>query len=132
MKHRNLIHLKHSVIGILSVVLLSACYGSGTSSSRNQISALMSPGDMTGDAASKNNEGVDHLVQGHYDVALGFFKEALSANPNFAEAHFNMAISLDGMGKHTEATASFQKAKDLGGDNQKITENPVLKKHLDS
>ena len=131
MKHRNLVHLKLSVIGILSSFLLSACYGSG-SSSRNQIPALMSPTDMTGDAASKNNEGVDHLVQAHYDVALGFFQEALSANPNFAEAHFNMAISLDGMGKHAEATTSFQKAKDLGGDNQKITENPVLKKHLES
>jgi len=117
------------MLGIL-MMTLSACSQSSTSNSRPQIPALMSPDSVTGVAASKNNEGVDHLVQGHYDVALDYFKEALSANPNFAEAHFNMAISLDGMGKHGEASTSFQKAKDLGGSNPKISENPMLKKHL--
>ncbi len=111
-------------------MFISACTGSGTSNSRAQIPALMSPGSVTGDAASKNNEGVDHLVQGHYDVALDFFKEALAAKPNFAEAHFNMAVSLDGMGKHAEATNAFKKAKEFGGNNQKIVESTILKKHL--
>lgn len=112
------------------MLTLSACSGSGTSSSRPQIPALMSPDSVTGTAASKNNEGVDHLVQGHYDLAFDYFEEALSTNPNFAEAHFNMAISLDGMGKHGKATASFKKANDLGGSNPKISENAMLKKHL--
>ncbi len=117
------------ILGIL-MMTLSACESSGTSNSRAQIPALMSPDSVSGPAASKNNEGVDHLVQGHYDVALDYFKEALSANPNFAEAHFNMAISLDGMGNHTKATASFQKASDLGANNPKISGNDMLKKHL--
>lgn len=130
MKQNGLMCLKFSVLGIASILLLSACYGSGGSNSRVQIPSLMSPGTVTGDAASKNNEGVDHLVQGHYDVALKFFQEALAAKPDFAEAHFNMAISLDGMGKHAEATTAFQKAKEFGGDNQKIVESTILKKHL--
>lgn len=117
------------ILGIL-MMTLSACESSGTSNSSAQIPALMSPGSITGTAASKNNEGVDHLVQGHYDVALDLFKEALATNPNFAEAHFNMAVSFDGMGKHAEATTSFQKANDLGGSNAKITGNAMLKKHL--
>lgn len=120
--------LKIFVLGTL-MLTLAACSGGGTSS-RPQIPALMSPDSVTGSAASKNNEGVDHLVQGHYDTALDYFKEALSASPNFAEAHFNMAISLDGMGKHGEATDSFKKANDLGGSNPKISENAMLKKHL--
>lgn len=120
---------RHLLIPLL-LMTFSACSGSGTSNSRSQIPALMSPGSVTGTAASKNNEGVDHLVQGHYDVALDFFKEALSANPNFAEAHFNMAVAFDGLGDHAKATSSFQKAKDLGGSNAKISENPMLKKHL--
>ncbi len=129
MKQRQQIYLNFSVLAIASALWLSACSGSG-SSSRAQIPSLMSPASVTGDAASKNNEGVDHLVQGHYDVSLKYFQEALSAKPNFAEAHFNMAIALDGMGKHAEATDAFKKAKEFGGDNQKIVENTVLKKHL--
>ncbi|MFQ5587837.1 MAG: tetratricopeptide repeat protein [Nitrospiria bacterium] len=130
MKQNRLMYLKYSVLGIASIFLLSACSGGGSSSSRVQIPSLMSPSAVTGDAARKNNEGVDHLVQGHYDVALKYFKEALAMKPNFAEAHFNMAISLDGMGKHTEATAAFKKAKEFGGENQKIVDSTILKKHL--
>ncbi|HIE65236.1 MAG: tetratricopeptide repeat protein [Nitrospira sp.] len=117
------------LIGVISVVAITACSGGG--SPRVQIPSLMSPGDMSNrDAAAKNNEGVDHLVQGHYDIALKHFKKALAAAPNFAEAHFNMAISLDGMGKHADATEAFKKAKNFGGDNPKIVDNAVLKKHL--
>ncbi len=130
MKHKNHISTKHSVLVILSVLLITACYGGGSSNSKAQIPSLMSPKTVTGNAASKNNEGVDHLVQGHYKTALKYFQEAISAKPDFAEAHFNLAISLDGMGKHTEATSAFEKAKEFGGDNLKIAENAILKKHL--
>jgi Flp pilus assembly protein TadD len=117
------------LVGVIAVVAISACSGGG--SPRVQIPSLMSPGDMSNrDAAAKNNEGVDHLVQGHYDIALKHFKKALTGAPNFAEAHFNMAIALDGMGKHGDATEAFKKAKNFGGDNPKIVENTVLKKHL--
>ncbi len=117
-------------VGFIAVVAITACSGGG-GSPRVQIPSLMSPGDMSNnDAAAKNNEGVDHLVQGHYDIALKHFKKALTMAPNFAEAHFNMAISLDGMGKHGDATEAFKKAKNFGGDNPKIVENAVLKKHL--
>ncbi|MFQ5779647.1 MAG: tetratricopeptide repeat protein [Nitrospiria bacterium] len=116
------------LVGVIAVYALTACSG-GTP--RAQIPALMSPGDMSNkDAAAKNNEGVDHLVQGHYDVAIKHLKKALAASPDFAEAHFNMGVALDGMGKHGEATESFKKAKMLGEGNPKIVENALLKKHL--
>jgi Flp pilus assembly protein TadD len=81
-------------------------------------------------AAQKNNEGVDHLSQGHYDVSEPLFREAIAADANFAEAHFNLAVTLDGKGDHGGATEAFKKAKELGGSNPKITENESLKKHL--
>ena len=97
-----------------------------------QIPSIMSPKDMTNkNAAVKNNEGVDHLVQGHYKISEKHFREAITVKNNFAAAHFNLGVALDGMGKHPEATESFRKALEFGGNNPKIAESEILKKHLE-
>jgi len=130
MKRKTLVGTALVLVGSWMIISLTACSRGGGGASRVQIPALMSPEGVSGAAAAKNNEGVDHLVQGHYDVALKYFKEALAAKPDFAEAHFNLAVSLDGIGKHAEATSAFEKARKFGGNNQKIAENSLLKKHL--
>lgn len=116
----------------VALFTLTACYdrgGGGGSSS--PIPALISPADMSNETAkAKNNEGVDHLVQGHWKVSIKHLDEAIAASPNFAEAHFNRAIALDGMGDHPEATEAFKKAMEFGAANPKIAENALLKKHL--
>ncbi len=118
---------------VIALFTLTACYSSGGGGgSTAQIPALMAPADISNkEAAAKNNEGVDHLVQGHWDVALKHLDEAIAAKPNFAEAHFNRGIALDGKGDHTGATESFKKAKEFGGSNPKISENEILKKHTE-
>jgi len=131
MKQKRMTHIVLILAGIMMTLVSAGCSGgSGGGASRVQIPALMSPDSVQGPAAAKNNEGVDHLVQGHYDVALKHFKAALAAKPDFAEAHFNLAVSLDGLGKHGEATSAFEKAKQFGGSKQTIAENSLLKKHL--
>lgn len=82
------------------------------------------------EAASKNDEGVSHLVQKHWDTAAGFFKEAIAVDPSFAEAHFNLALCLDQTGKHGDATQHFKKAKQLASGNSKIVDNKILKDHV--
>jgi Flp pilus assembly protein TadD len=89
--------------------------------------ALMAPAASSG--RMDNDEGVGHYQQGHWDVAEGHFRKAVKADANLAEAHFNLALSLDKMGKHEEATASFKKAAELAPNNPKIKESVVLKKH---
>ena len=90
--------------------------------------ALMSPASSPGRA--DNDEGVGHYKQGHWDVATDWFKKAVKADPNLAEAHYNLALSLDKMGKHEDATAAFKKAADLAPANPTIKDSPILKKHL--
>jgi Flp pilus assembly protein TadD len=119
-----------TILICLDLFSLVGCYSSG-GGSHAEIPSIMAPVDMTNkDAAAKNNEGVDHLLQGHYETAAPFFENAIKLKDNFAEAHFNLAVALDGMGKHAEATDEFKKAKEFGGNNPKITENDLLKKHL--
>ena len=90
--------------------------------------ALMSPASSPGRA--DNDEGVGHYKQGHWDVATDWFKKAVTADPNLAEAHYNLALSLDKSGKHEDATAAFKKAADLAPANPAIKDSPILKKHL--
>jgi tetratricopeptide (TPR) repeat protein len=77
--------------------------------------ALMAPASSPGRAI--NDEGVGHYKQGHWDA-------------NLAEAHYNLALSLDKMGKHEDATGSFKKAAELAPTNPAIKDSPILKKHL--
>lgn len=88
------------------------------------MAAVGSPGQ------ADNDEGVSQYKQGHMDVATGWFQKAVKADPKLAEAHYNLGLSLDKMGKHEEATAAFKQAAELAPANPTIKDSPILKKHL--
>jgi Tfp pilus assembly protein PilF len=81
-------------------------------------------------ARMENDEGVGHYQQGHWDVAMEHFQKALKADPNSAAAHYNVALTLDKMGKHEDATASFKKALEFAANDPAIKDSEILKKHL--
>src|SRR6478736_3510042 len=125
------------VSGALSVILgclftVVACdYGKPAGTATTSVgadTALMAPASSPGRA--DNDEGVGHYKQGHWDVATDWFKKAVKADANLAEAHYNLALSLDKMGKHEAATAAFKKAADLAPANHAIRDSPILKKYL--
>ncbi len=122
-------------LGIILLFGLSACSG-GSSGGGPQKSpavrmALNSPRDFPNkDASLKNDDGVGHLVQEHWDTSTQFFRDAIAMSPKLAEAHFNLALALDQMGSHEEAAEHFRTAKELAPTNPKIAENEILKKHL--
>lgn len=125
--------IKHLLLSILVVCFLISCYGGGggppTSPAINM--ALNAPRDFSNkDAAMQNDEGVSHLQQGHWDVSTEHFRKSIATASNLAEAHFNLALALNEMEKHDEATQEFKKAKELAPNNSKIAENEILKKHL--
>ena len=115
------------ILGLL--VLGVACdYGKSGGGTATADSALMSPAGSAG--RMNNDEGVGHYKQGHWDVAEGHFRKAMKADPNLAEAHYNLGLALDKMGKHDEATAEFKKAAELAPTNAAIKDSPILKKHI--
>jgi Tfp pilus assembly protein PilF len=63
-------------------------------------------------------------------VAKKHFSEAAQADPQSAEAHYDVALVLDKSGDHAGATTHFKKAYDLGKDNAEIQNSDILKKHL--
>jgi len=90
--------------------------------------ALMASAGAVG--AAENDEGVDHYQQEHWDVAQEHFMKAIAANPDLPEAHYNLALALDKLGKHPEATTHFKKALDLAPDNPKIAGSKILQAHV--
>ncbi len=80
--------------------------------------------------AKENSQGVEHYKEGHWDVAEKHFREAIAANSKLAEAHYNLALALDKLGNHGDATNHFKTALDLGPDNPKIKDSQILKDHL--
>lgn len=81
-------------------------------------------------AESHNKEGIEHYNQGHFDVAKKHFMEAAKADPKSAEAHYNLALTLDKLGDHKAATEHFKTAFDLGKSNADIQNSGILKAHL--
>lgn len=126
-----------AVIWVGAVVLLGlvSCYsnppGGGPQKNPAVGMALSSPSGFSNkDASFKNEEGLGHLKQEHWDTSEKFFRDAIAMAPDFAEAHFNLALALDQMGNHPEASEHFKTAKELAPNNPKIAENEILKKHL--
>jgi len=85
----------------------------------------------TGSKAEQHvTEGIVHYDKGHWDVAKKHFSEAAMADPQSAEAHYDVALVLDKMGDHAGATEHFKKAYELGKSNAEIQSSDILKKHL--
>jgi Flp pilus assembly protein TadD len=89
---------------------------------------LMAEESLAG--AKENREGIGHYKEGHWAESEKHFRKALEVNANLAEAHYNLALALDKIGNHGDATEHFKKALELAPDNPKIRDSKILKDHV--
>ena len=94
-------------------ILFAAC-----ASSPHPLSA---PPGSTPIAAQQNLKGSVYYQMGHWSAARDHFVSAIEADPNLAESHFNLALALDKLERHSEATTHFRMAAELAPDNKIIT-----------
>ena len=80
-------------------------------------------------AHKHNEEGISHYNQGHYDVALKHFEMASSIDSSVGEAHYNVAICLDKLDRHGEATNHFYAARKYANGNPAILKSGILNAH---
>lgn len=119
------------IVMVLSLALVVACDSgkpTGEAKKEGATTALSAPAGSAG--RMENDEGIGHYQQSHWDVAESHFRKAVQTDPNLAEAHFNLALALDKMGKHEDAKAEFKKAADLASNKPEIKDSPILKQHL--
>lgn len=119
------------ILIVLSIVIGcdSGQTGSGSKKSGKAADApLITPASSA--ARMENDEGVGHYQQGHWDVAMEHYQKAAKADPSSAVVQYNVALTLDKMGKHEDATASFKKALELAPNDPAIKDSDILKKHV--
>jgi Flp pilus assembly protein TadD len=128
--------IRTSTLLVLIFVVLNAAIGCDSGQSgygskkagKATDSPLVTPASSS--ARMENDEGTGHYQQGHWDVAMEHYRKAVKADPNSAVVHYNVALTLDKMGKHEDATASFKKALELAPNDPSIKDSEILKKHV--
>jgi len=122
---RTLVYVGTAVALMASWVLLPA---TGVRADMKTYPALAT---MKGSAAEgHNSEGIKQYDMGKWADAEMHFSEAVKADDKSAEAHYNLALSLDKLGRHKEAAEEFGKALKLAPDDKAIADSPILKAHL--
>lgn len=117
-------NLVRCAVAFSLAVLQSACAATSL--------PLATTPDNNATAAQHNAEGIAHYNMGHWSVARNHFASAIKADPNLAECHFNLALALDKLDLHSEATTHFKKAAELVLDNRAITQSSAYQAHTAS
>ncbi|TKS59969.1 MAG: hypothetical protein EWM72_01826 [Nitrospira sp.] len=117
-------NLVRFVVAISLAVLHSAC-------AAPSLPLATMPGSNA-TAAQHNSEGIAHYNMGHWSVARDHFASAIEAEPTLGESHFNLALALDKLDLHSEATTHFKKAAELAPGNRAITQSSAYRSHTTS
>ena len=65
--------------------------------------------------------------EGKIDLAGNAFQAALAEDPNMAEAHYNLALTLSSRGIREEAEQHFIEAANLAPGHKVIWDSPLLR-----
>lgn len=116
--------------GLILGPFVMACFAMGGLEVGTAVAAppLMTASDSK--AHALNNQGIEQYNDEYWEEAHGYFQQAVEADPQSAEAHYNLALALDKMGQHMAAAKEFKKAQDLGTNNPDIQNSKILKGHV--
>lgn len=84
---------------------------------------LSAPPGSNATATSHNADGIAHYEMEHWSIAKDHFLSAIEADPNLAEAHFNLGLALSKLDLQSEATTHFKKAAELAPANNAIVQS---------
>jgi len=74
-------------------------------------------------------EGNRLFREGRWEGARQQFESAVRAEPDLAEAHYNLALAMDHMGDQAGAKPHFIKAANLAPGNKVIWDSPPLRRY---
>ena len=111
---------------LMIVVLLGVFVGSGCQSSPKRM-PLPAPAGANAVAARHNDEGIQAYQQQQWESAKQHFNAAINASPEFAEAHYNLGMTLYRLKAMSEGDAHFIKAANLAPGNKVIWDAPPLR-----
>lgn len=116
-----------NAIQIVLLLMVAYLFGACTTTSL----PLATPTDADKEAAMHNDEGIQLYRQGQWEAAKEHFEDAILADPDRAEPHYNLALTLDQLGSHARATSHFKEAAALSPTNTAITQSRAYTSHVE-
>ncbi len=113
---------------LIGVVVLGACTSTPKPVKQPTLNA---PLNANSTARSAVTEGNQLFATGRWEPAKAQYEKALQAQDTVAEAHYNLALTLDRMGKREEARTHYMEAANLAPGHQVIWNSPVLRRYGD-
>ena len=113
---------------VVGMTMLVAC--SGTPKPVKQ-PTLNAPAIVSPTARAAISEGNRLFAAGRYEAAKIQYEKAIQAQSTVAEAHYNLALTFDYMGKRDEARPHYMEAANLAPGHRVIWNSPVLRRYGD-
>ncbi len=112
---------------IACLVGIGACGGLGNTN----IATLLPPGGATPEAVSSITKGNQAFAAGQWETARDHYEHVIQVQPDLAEAHYNLALTLDQLGNHADADAHYTQAADLAPGHSVIWNSRKFRRYGD-
>ena len=112
---------------ICSLVFIGAC----SSTAKVRYTALNAPGGSNPAAASAVKAGNEAFAAGQWAVAKQQYEKAIGVQETLAEAHYNLALTLDRWGQRKQAEAHYTQAANFAPGHQVIWNSRIYRRYGD-
>ena len=113
---------------LVTVIFGVLALGCSSQSGRVE-NVLQAPSGAKPAAAAQLQKGNALFAARDFAGAEQAFREAIGADPAFAEAHYNLALTLDRTGHQGEAKKHYIEAANLAPGHKVIWDSPPLREH---
>jgi Tfp pilus assembly protein PilF len=121
------VRMKVSLIVLIMGVFAIGCAASSDRPSSER--TLRAPAGTTPQAVAAVEEGNRLFASQQWEAAKVQYEAAIKAQPSLAEAHYNLAMSLEKLGDKAAAKKHYIEAADLAPGNKVIWNAPPLRRH---
>jgi len=112
---------------ICSLVFIGACSSTG----KARVMTLNAPGGSKPEAASAVKAGNQAFAAGQWSVAKQQYEKAIGVQKTLAEAHYNLALTLDRMGQRKQAEGHYTQAANFAPGHQVIWNSRIYRRYGD-
>ena len=95
------------------------------------VSTLHPPGRATPEAVSSMQQGNQAFAAGQWTEAREHYEQVIQVQPKLAEAHYNLALTLDQLGNQTEADDHYTQAANLAPGHSVIWNSRKFRRYGD-
>ncbi|WP_454062316.1 tetratricopeptide repeat protein [Candidatus Nitrospira salsa] len=118
-------------IGLLMIIIGGLVSGPGCTSQPDPMPqrVLDAPSGTHPTALTSINKGNLRFSEGQWEAAIVEFEQAVHADPELAEAHYNLALALERLGDPERARQHYIEAANLAPGNKVIWNSPPLRRY---